>query len=115
MPAVSRHETELTAYALDRLREIEDLAIYGPATAAQRTGVISFNIVNVHPHDLSTFLDLRGVAIRAGHHCAQPLIERLGQESTARMSLYLYNNREDIDTCIDGLKAARRFFAHGAS
>jgi len=110
MDAVRRHEVELTAYTLDRMREISGVEIYGPPQAEQRAGVISFNLAGLHSHDLGTFMDMRGIAIRAGHHCAQPLMERLGQEATARASLYLYNDRDDIDALIDGLQAARRFF-----
>jgi cysteine desulfurase/selenocysteine lyase len=110
MDQVRRHEVELTEYALDKMRALGELDIYGPADPQQRAGVISFNHRDIHPHDLSTYLDRKGVAIRAGHHCAQPLMERLGQNATARASFYLYNNHADIDTLIEALQSAGRFF-----
>ncbi len=110
MDRIRRHEVELTTYALERMREIDDLELYGPEDPEGRAGVISFNHRSIHPHDLGTYLDRRGVAIRAGHHCAQPLMERLGQNATARASFYLYNNHADIDALVDGLREAGRFF-----
>jgi cysteine desulfurase/selenocysteine lyase len=79
----------------------------------KRAGVISFNDSEIHPHDLATILDRRGIAIRAGHHCAQPLLERLGQTATARASFYVYNGREDVDALMEGIKAARKFMGRG--
>ncbi|MBI5867096.1 MAG: cysteine desulfurase [candidate division Zixibacteria bacterium] len=110
MTEVRRHEIELTEYALEKMHSVDELEIHGPADPQLRAGVISFNHSDIHPHDLSTYLDRKGVAIRAGHHCAQPLMERLGQTATARASFYVYNNREDIDTLIDALQSAGRFF-----
>ncbi len=110
MNEVRRHEIELTEYALEKMHAVDELEIHGPADSLVRAGVISFNHSDIHPHDLSTYLDRKGVAIRAGHHCAQPLMERLGQNATARASFYIYNNREDIDTLIDALQSAGRFF-----
>jgi len=112
MDQVRRQETELSEYALDRMLSLNELEIYGPSDPRQRAGVISFNHRDIHPHDLSTYLDRKGVAIRAGHHCAQPLMERLGQNATARASFYVYNNRSDIDTLIAALQSAGRFFGH---
>ena len=113
MDAVRRHEIELTDYALSRMSSIKGLEIYGPMDPAQRAGVISFNDVDIHPHDLATILDRRGIAIRAGHHCCQPLLERLGQTATARASFYIYNGRDDVDALIEGLLAARKFMGRG--
>ncbi|MFN8499452.1 MAG: cysteine desulfurase [Anaerolineae bacterium] len=103
------HEQNVTQYALERLGAIKGLTLYGPS-AAQRGGVVSFNVDGIHPHDLATLLDQRGIAIRAGHHCAQPLTERLGVGSTARASFYLYTLREEIDALADGLEHAKSVF-----
>ncbi|MEW5701632.1 MAG: cysteine desulfurase [Candidatus Zixiibacteriota bacterium] len=110
MDAVRRHEISLTRYALERLRELETIEVYGPADPARRAGVIAFNDRQIHPHDLATVLDRRGIAIRAGHHCAQPLLERLGRSATARASFYVYNDRQDVDQFITGLVVAEKFF-----
>jgi cysteine desulfurase/selenocysteine lyase len=110
MDTIRAHEVELTGYALERMRKLDALELYGPDNAEQRAGVISFNDRDVHPHDLGTILDRRGVAVRAGHHCAQPLIERLGQSATARASFYLYNTREEVDVLVDALVYAKEFF-----
>ncbi|MDT8437184.1 MAG: cysteine desulfurase [Gemmatimonadota bacterium] len=106
--AIHAHEEELTTYALDRLRELDGFRLFGPAT--DRVGVISFEYGDIHAHDLATILDARGVAIRAGHHCNQPLMDHLGVGATARASLYLYNTREEIDELVEGLLAARDLF-----
>ncbi len=106
------YEMELTRYALDRLDEIEDLRIYGPREG--RAGVISFTYKDIHPHDLATILDHRGIAIRAGHHCNQPLMKHLGVDATARASLYLYNTREEIDALCDGILLSARVFGESA-
>lgn len=110
MDAVRDHERQLTDYALARLGALKGLTIHGPKKAADRGGVISFADEHVHPHDISTFLDSRGIAIRAGHHCAQPLVKLLGHVATARASLYIYNNEDDIDALHDALIEMRRFF-----
>jgi len=110
MAEVRAHEAALTAYALDRLKEVPGLTIYGPPDAAGRGGVISFTMGTVHPHDLAQVLDREGIAIRAGHHCAQPLMRALGTSSTARASFYVYNDRDDVDVLIEGLRKAREFF-----
>jgi len=106
------YEMELTRYALDRLDEIEGLRIYGPRE--ERAGVISFTYKDIHPHDLATILDHRGIAIRAGHHCNQPLMKHLGVDATARASLYLYNTREEIDALCDGILLSARVFGESA-
>jgi cysteine desulfurase/selenocysteine lyase len=111
MANVRAHEKELVRYALDRLGSIPDLTIYGPRDAEERAGVVTFNLGEVHPHDLSQVLDQFGVAIRAGHHCAQPLMRRLKCVATARASFYLYNTFEEIDILAEALQEAGRFFA----
>jgi cysteine desulfurase/selenocysteine lyase len=110
MDAIRSHEIELACYALQRLGELEGLKIYGPPKPGDRTGVISFYDERIHPHDLATMLDLRGVAVRAGHHCAQPLMRRLGVPATARASFYLYNDKADVDALIEALREARSYF-----
>lgn len=108
---VKEHETELTAYALKKLSKISGLTIYGPKESYERTGVISFNLKGIHPHDLATALDLDGIEVRAGHHCAQPLMESLETESTVRASLSIYNNKNDIDKLTSSLQEAKEFFS----
>jgi len=110
MENIRRHEMELTAYALERLSKLDHIRIFGPTDVKDRGGAISFIDADIHPHDLATFLDSYGIAIRAGHHCAQPLTKSLGVNATARASLYIYNTKDDIDKLIDGLKGARKFF-----
>ena len=108
MENVRRHEREITDYALEVLMGIEDLALYGPKSADGRGGVLAFNFADIHPHDLGTLLDRDGVAIRAGHHCCQPLMRRLGQVATARASFYLYNTRDEVDALAAALGNARK-------
>lgn len=110
MAAVAAHERELVRYAWERLREVPGLTIYGPGPD-QRGGVISFTMEGVHPHDLAQVLDGEGVAIRAGHHCTQPLHRHLGVVATARASFYIYNDRDDVDRLVQGLARARRLLA----
>lgn len=110
MDKVRRHEVEVTTYALERLRGLDDVTLYGPDDPEQRGGVVSFNFGDLHPHDVGTILDRHGVAIRAGHHCTQPLMRRLGVTGTARASFYIYNTQDEVDALIEGLKAARDFF-----
>ena len=112
MDAVRSHEKELTGYALERLSEIESLKIYGPRNVEHRGGAVSFTDSDIHPHDLAQFLDSQGIAVRAGHHCAQPLARLLGVSSTARASFYIYNTRDEIDLLHDALKEARRYFRY---
>ena len=113
MEAVRQHEKELTSYALEKLGGLKDLRIFGPSDAEMRGGAISFVDNSVHPHDLATFLDSRGVAIRAGHHCAQPLMKKLGVPATARASFYIYNTTDEVDRLVEAVIGARRYFAHG--
>jgi cysteine desulfurase/selenocysteine lyase len=96
LEAIEAHEHALAGYALDRLGEIPGVALYGPP-ADRRAGIVSFNVENAHPHDVAQFLDLDGVCIRAGHHCCQPLMRRLGVTATNRASFYLYNTADDVD------------------
>ncbi len=110
MMQIRQHEMELTAYALERLQEVPRLTIYGLAPVQQRGGVIAFNLGDLHPHDLATFLDAHGICIRAGHHCAQPLMRRLNVVATARVSFYLYNTPEEIDALVAALQRALAFF-----
>jgi cysteine desulfurase/selenocysteine lyase len=111
MDAVRAHEAELTAYALQRLPEVEGLRVFGPAEAEARGGVISFEVEGIHPHDLAEICDRGGVCIRAGHHCAQPLMRELGVSATARASFHVYSAREDVDRLVDSLNEARGVFA----
>jgi cysteine desulfurase / selenocysteine lyase len=110
MDAVRAHESELTAYALERLPEVEGLRVFGPPDAAARGGVISFEVEGIHPHDLAEICDRDGVCIRAGHHCAQPLMRELGVSATARASFHVYNEREDVDRLVASLQQAREVF-----
>jgi cysteine desulfurase / selenocysteine lyase len=110
MENVREHERELGAYAYLQLRELEGIELHGPADPDARTGIVSFVLPDVHPHDLSQLLDERGVAIRAGHHCARPLMSRLGVAATSRASLYLYNTRAEVDALVEAIVGAREFF-----
>ena len=110
MEQIRAHEQELTREALRRFSELSDVTIYGPESAETRSGVVTFNLDELHPHDLGTVLDQHGVAIRAGHHCAQPLMNRLDVVATARASFYLYNTVEELDALFEGIKAAERLF-----
>jgi len=113
MEKIRQHEIEITSYALDRLRELDFIKIFGPENPLDRGGVISFVDSKIHPHDLAQFLDSRGVAVRAGHHCAQPLVKQLGVTSTARASFYIYNTKDEVDRLVEALKEARRYFVNG--
>jgi cysteine desulfurase/selenocysteine lyase len=104
------HEREILEYALNRLRAVPELRVLGPSGPHERSGVISFVLADIHPHDLATILDAEGVAIRAGHHCTQPLMRRLGLSATARASFYLYNERDDVDRLVEALERAKRIF-----
>ncbi len=114
MENVHVHEREIAAYALGRLAEVPDLRIYGPA-AEERGGVVTFNLIRdgellIHPHDLASILDREGIAIRAGHHCAQPLMEHYGVPATARASFYVYNTEAEVDALVDALFKAQSVF-----
>lgn len=109
---IKEREDELTEYALRKMREIPYVKIVGPKDMIDRTSVISFEIDGVHPHDVSTILDNYGVAVRAGHHCAQPLMRHLGINSTSRVSFYFYNSKEEVDIFIDSLKKVRKWLGY---
>lgn len=109
---IEKHEHKLAAYALQRMSEIEGLTIYGPMDASKRAGVITFNLDDVHPHDVATVLDAEGIAVRAGHHCAQPLMRWLKASATARASFYLYNTEDDIDRLVEGLVKTKEYFSN---
>lgn len=110
MDNVRQHELEITQYALNALRGVEGLTIYGPLDSHHRGGVLSFNVGDIHPHDLATIMNEHGVAIRSGHHCAQVLMERLDVSATSRASFYIYNTKEEVDILINVLHQARRIF-----
>ncbi|WP_017185174.1 cysteine desulfurase [Alkalibacillus haloalkaliphilus] len=107
MEQIEKHEHELVQYALEQMNTIDGITIYGPI---ERAGLVTFNLHDVHPHDLATALDSLGVAVRAGHHCAQPLMKHLQVAATARASFYMYNNKQDVDVFVDGLKKAKEYF-----
>ncbi len=109
LPALERHESELTEYALARLAEIPGVTLYGPSVD-RRVGIVSFNLDGIHPHDVAQIVDAEGVAVRAGHHCNQPLMAKLGVNATTRASFYLYTLPEEIDRLVDGLHRARKLF-----
>uniref|UniRef100_UPI00403FBB47 cysteine desulfurase n=1 Tax=Candidatus Enterococcus willemsii TaxID=1857215 RepID=UPI00403FBB47 len=113
MQAIHDYEASLVAYVLPKLQAIEGLTVYGPQNPADHTGVIAFNLDGIHPHDVATALDMEGVAVRAGHHCAQPLLNYLDVPATARASFYLYNTKEDADRLVDAIKATKEFFRNG--
>ena len=110
MDRVREHEIEITKYALDKITGVKGVTLYGPPNVKDRGGVVSFNIGDIHPHDLATIMNDRGVAIRSGHHCAQVLMERLDVSATSRASFYIYNTKDEVDTFIDALSEARRLF-----
>jgi cysteine desulfurase/selenocysteine lyase len=112
MDALQAHEKKLTRYALERLKEVPGLRIFG--AAPDRGGAISFELPGIHAHDVAQFVDREGVAIRAGHHCAQPLMRKLGVPATGRASLYLYNLESEIDQLVAALIKTREFFNHGS-
>jgi cysteine desulfurase/selenocysteine lyase len=110
MDAIEAHEHELAAYALSRLAEVPGISLYGPP-ADRRAGIVSFNLDGIHPHDVAQILDMQGVAIRAGHHCCQPLMQKLGVAATNRASFYLYTVPEEIDQLVEGLHTVHKVFA----
>jgi cysteine desulfurase / selenocysteine lyase len=110
MDRVRAHEQALTGYGLERLAEIDGLRVFGPPDVERRGGAISFAIEGIHPHDIAEICDRDAICVRAGHHCAQPLMRRLGVPATARASFHVYNTREDVDRLVEGLRAARAVF-----
>jgi len=111
MPQVRKHEIELTTYAFDILGQVEGIRIYGPPDPTARGGAVAFTLGDIHPHDLASLLDQEGIAIRAGHHCAMPLHQKLGVTATARASFYIYNRPSDIDRLAEALDKARDLFS----
>ena len=110
MDTIHRHDKELAAYALKRLEEVEGVTVYGPRE--NRTSLVTFNLEGVHPHDVATVLDAEGIAVRAGHHCAQPLMRWLGVTATVRASFYLYNDESDIDRLVEGIRKTKEYFGN---
>ncbi|MBT8397160.1 MAG: aminotransferase class V-fold PLP-dependent enzyme, partial [Gemmatimonadetes bacterium] len=107
---IQEHEAGLLRYALDRMGELKDLTVYGPKTLGERSGVISFALGDAHPHDIATILDSEGVAIRAGHHCAQLVMKHLGVAATTRASFSMYNTTDDVDRLFEGLRVVQGIF-----
>jgi cysteine desulfurase/selenocysteine lyase len=112
MEEIRNHEIEITEYAYEKMMNINGIEILGPENIDERAGLISFNIPGVHPHDLGTFLDSKGIAIRTGHHCAMPLIKKLGSHSSARASFYIYNTKKEIDKFITEINNSMKYFNH---
>jgi cysteine desulfurase/selenocysteine lyase len=106
---IEAHEHKLAQYALEQLSQVEGITIYGPK---HRAGLVTFNIEDVHPHDVATVLDAEGIAVRAGHHCAQPLMKWLKVSATARASFYLYNTEEEIDKLVTGIIKTKEYFSN---
>jgi len=113
MDAVRAHEVALTARAMRDLAAIPGVTVHGTPTAEGRSGVVSFSVADVHPHDVSTTLDVEGVCVRAGHHCAQPLMRALGVHSTVRASFWVYNTADDVTRLVAAVRAAQERFATG--
>ncbi len=111
MEAVRAHEMEITQYALEKLGRLKGVRTFGPKDVTKRAGVVSFTIDNAHPHDIASILDVEGICVRSGHHCAQPLMERFGLPATARASFYIYNDLEDVDALVGGIKRVQEVFA----
>ncbi|MCU9533404.1 cysteine desulfurase [Streptococcus sp. CSL10205-OR2] len=110
MENIHQHEKELMNYVLPKIQEIPGITVYGPKSIEDRSSVIAFNIEDLHPHDVATAFDYEGIAVRAGHHCAQPLLNHLGVSSTVRASFYFYNTKEDCDRLIDAIKKTKEYF-----
>ncbi len=111
LETIHSHEKRIARLVLERLAdEFKAITLYGPAPDVARAGVVSFTLADIHPHDLATILDHEGVAIRAGHHCCQPLMRRLGVAATARASFYLYNAEDDLEVLVSGLHRAQELF-----
>ena len=111
MDAVRAHEIEVTQYALEKFRGLKGVRTYGPEDPRRKAGIVSFTIDNAHPHDIASILDVEGICIRSGHHCAQPLMERFDLPATARASFYVYNDHEDVDALVTGIKRVQEVFA----
>lgn len=114
MDNIHEHEKMLTGYALEKMLVLPYIKIQGPKTIDNKGGIISFTMGDIHPHDIASILDSYGIAIRAGHHCAQPLMRYLNIPATSRISFYLYNTKDDIDQFIEGIKNVRKWFGYGS-
>jgi cysteine desulfurase/selenocysteine lyase len=110
MDKIRQHEKQITQYALGRLKELPEVTVYGPRDVEKRGGLVAFTLGDIHAHDIATFADQEGIAIRAGHHCAMPLHKKLGLAATARASFYLYNTRDEVDVFIEMLQKTKKFF-----
>ncbi|WML34460.1 cysteine desulfurase [Clostridium sp. OS1-26] len=115
MDNIAEHEKELTEYVLSKMKEIPYVTIYGPKDMSNRGGIVSFSIEGVHPHDVASIVDSYGVAVRAGHHCAQPLMKYLGIQASSRASFYFYNTFEEVDKFIESIKSVRKWLGYGES
>jgi len=111
MDAIARHERGLLGYALERVSAVGGVRIYGPESLEEHSALISFTLGDAHPHDIATILDSEGIAVRAGHHCAQLAMKHFGISATARASIYLYNTEDDIDRLAEGLEQVQSIFA----
>lgn len=107
---IEKHEHELITYAIERVQNVGGFSMYGPIE--NRSGLITFNLEGIHPHDVATVLDTEGIAVRAGHHCAQPLMNWLNVSATARASFYLYNTKEEVDLWVKGLIKTKEYFGN---
>lgn len=114
MQTIHEYEQAIVAELLPKLQQIDGLTIYGPQNPTEHTAVIAFNLDHLHPHDVASALDMQGIAVRAGHHCAQPLIKELGCFATARASFYFYNTKEEADQLVAAILSTKEFFANGA-
>ena len=113
MENIHQHEQEIVAYLLPKMQEMEGVTVYGPSDPAQHSGVISFTIDGIHPHDIATALDMEGFAVRAGHHCAQPLMRWLDVPATCRASFYIYNTLQEAEQFLEALEKVKEFFQYG--
>jgi cysteine desulfurase/selenocysteine lyase len=111
MQAIADHESQLLGYAMTRLNEMDDVVTYGPSGGSEPGGIISFNLGDIHSHDVGSLLDREGVAVRTGFHCAQPLMQFFGIPGTVRASFYLYNTQQDVDRLVEALGTVREVFA----
>jgi cysteine desulfurase/selenocysteine lyase len=110
MAKIRTHEKELITFAIKKLGAVTDITLYGPTAIERRSGVVSFTLAGIHPHDIATILDQSGVCVRAGHHCAQPLMRRMHVPATARASIYVYSTREDVEALVKGLERVKEVF-----
>jgi cysteine desulfurase/selenocysteine lyase len=111
MDNVRAHERTLVDYAMEKLQEVDGIVLYGPRDSSLHGGAISFTLPDIHPHDLATLIDRDGIAVRAGHHCTQPLMDRLGVTATTRASFYIYNRADEVDQLVTGIQKAQQVFA----